>query len=256
MKKSKILVPAVALLALSTAAATTGTVAWFTTNTKVKAESVIMSVDAARDLRISDNHSSYDWKTALSWTDSVNNAMPVAAIDGTAASVTALLGDQTVQTNVTSVGFVKPHADNAIKADGTATNPLATGNMTGKFVDVDLGTSTDVIKHDYALRYVGTNTNATVSFKITVGSTAHADINEAFRVGIVDASSAQKKFTAYKLTGYADSTYTLNLSNLTLQNATPYNLTIYTWYEGTDPKCINQYAVSQPLTVKIAHELV
>ena len=256
MKKSKILVPAVALLALSTAAATTGTVAWFTTNTKVRAESVIMSVDAARDLRISDNHSSYDWKTALSWTDNVNNAMPVAAIDGTASNVVALLGDVTTQTNVTSVGFVKPHTDNVIKADGTATTPLDTGNMIGKFVDVDLGTSTDVIKHDYALRYVGTETNATVSFKITVGSTAQADINEAFRVGIVDASSAQKKFTAYKLTGYADSTYTLNLSNLTLQNATPYNLTIYTWYEGTDPKCINQYAVSQPLTVKIAHELV
>lgn len=256
MKKSKILVPAVALLALSTAAATTGTVAWFTTNTKVSAESVIMSVDAARDLRISDNHSSYDWKTALSWTDNVSNAMPVAAIDGTASNVVALLGNQITETTVTSVGFVKPHENNVIKANGEATDPLATGDMTGKFVDVEVGTSTDVIKHDYALRYVGTNTSTAVSFKITVESSAHADINEAFRVGIVDASAAQKKFTAYKLTGYTNKTYTLNLSNLTLKNATPYNLTIYTWYEGTDEKCVNQYAVSQPLTVKIAHELV
>ena len=53
MKKSKILVPAVALLALSTAAATTGTVAWFTANTHVEANSLAMKIQTAKDLRIS-----------------------------------------------------------------------------------------------------------------------------------------------------------------------------------------------------------
>ena len=49
MKKSKILVPAVALLALSTAAATTGTVAWFTTNNSVSAAQMTAHVNDLKD---------------------------------------------------------------------------------------------------------------------------------------------------------------------------------------------------------------
>lgn len=131
MKKSKILVPAVALLALSTAAATTGTVAWFTTNTHVEANSIAMKIQTAKDLRIADGHSPYEWKTALVWQDNIEAAAPCTAIDGAVdGTVNALIGSVTDYTMVDDVNFVVPklgEGANSINADGTAAHKLATG---------------------------------------------------------------------------------------------------------------------------------
>lgn len=256
MKKSKILVPAVALLALSTAAATTGTVAWFTTNTTVSASSMIMAVQTAKDLRIADGHgSTYDWRTALEWNDNIAAANPVAAVDGNAASVAAVLGNQTTAKAVTSVGFVKPSETNVIQANGKATTALAEGTMTGAYVDA--AASGHYAAHDYSLRYAGTEANAEVTFVITVASNSSVTINNAFRVGVVDAHTGTKMFTAYELPSHdsVGKKYVLNLTNLTLQNNTPYHLSIYAWYEGTDDDCINANAVNNPLTVSVSHVL-
>ena len=262
MKKSKILVPAVALLALSTAAATTGTVAWFTTNTAVSASELTMSVMTAKDLRIAEGHTDpYSWQTALTWnaaTDSINAANPVAAIDGEASNVVSLLGEQTTEKEVASVGFVKPNSTNTIKADGKATVELATGDMHAGYVDAPV--SGHYIMHNYSLRYAGTAGTTDVTFKITVKSNDTPDINKAFRVGILDSSKTEGKklFTAHKLSGYnlGAKEYVMELANLTLTNNKPYHLSIYTWYEGTDAACINANAVTRSLGVSIDHAIV
>lgn len=260
MKKSKILVPAVALLALSTAAATTGTVAWFTTNTAVSAKQLTMSVTSAKDLRIAEGHGeAYSWQTALTWndaSDSITAANPVAAIDGTANNVAAVLGAQTTEKEVASVGFVKPTSTNTIQANGQATTALSTGDMHASYQDVTA--SGNYILHNYSLRYAGTDGTTEVTFKITVTSADQPLINNAFRVGILDSSKAEGKklFTAHKLSGFATNQYVMDLGNLTLRNNKPYHLSIYTWYEGTDKDCINANAVTRSLGVSIDHAIV
>lgn len=257
MKKSKILVPAVALLALSTAAATTGTVAWFTTNTTVSASSMIMAVQTAKDLRIADGHgSTYDWRTSLTWNDNIAAANPVAAVDGSKTNVVKTLGEQTTATEVGTVGFIKPKEGNTINANGTASTPITTStDLSASYEDANA--SGHYAAHDYSLRYTGTQTETHVTFVITVAANSDATINNAFRVGVVDASSGTKMFTAYKLPSYntGNKNYVLSLANLTLENNTPYHLSIYAWYEGTDKDCINANAVNNPLTVSVSHVL-
>ncbi len=259
MKKSKILVPAVALLALSTAAATTGTVAWFTTNTAVSAKQLTMSVVTAKDLRIAEGHGdTYSWETALTWndaSDSIGAANPVAAIDGAADNVKAVLGQQITEKEVTNVGFVKPTKGNTIQANGQATTALSTGDMSASYEDVTA--SGNYILHNYSLRYAGTEGTTEVTFKITVTSADTPEINNAFRVGILDSSktAGKKLFTAHKLSGFTSDKYVMDLGNLTLKNNIPYHLSIYTWYEGTDAACINANAVTRQLGVSIDHTI-
>ncbi|MDY4819750.1 MAG: hypothetical protein SO206_05895 [Bacilli bacterium] len=260
MKKSKILVPAVALLALSTAAATTGTVAWFTTNTTVSASNITMSVSTAKDLRISENHVSADatsWQTKLTWNNNISSANPVAAVDGSVTSVTKTLGEQTDAAAVTSVGFIKPNEGNTINADGTASTPITTGtDLSAKYENAVA--DGHYVAHDYSLRYTGTAGTTQVTFVITVGSGGNDEINKAFRVGVLDSSvsAPQKMFTAYKLTGFAVDKYVLNLGNITLTNNVAYHLSVYTWYEGTDPACINANAVTRSLSISLSHSIV
>ena len=52
MKKSKIIIPALAMLVMSTAATVTGTVAWFTMNTTAKAEGMYVSAKTSGSLII------------------------------------------------------------------------------------------------------------------------------------------------------------------------------------------------------------
>lgn len=52
MKKSKIIIPALAMLVLSSAATVTGTVAWFTMNTTAKAEGMVVSAKTSGSLII------------------------------------------------------------------------------------------------------------------------------------------------------------------------------------------------------------
>lgn len=253
MKKSKILVPAVALLALSTAAATTGTVAWFTTNTHVEANSLAMKIQTAKDLRISDGHSDYLWKTALEWEDHIDAAAPCTAIDGTVADVKALIGSVTDHTMVGDVNFVVPKLGagaNSINANGTAEHALTTGNGNAAYWQAAVA-GTNYIAKPYALIYAGTAETATVNMTLKVLAGAEKNIDDAFRVGyLVDG-----KFTAFKLTTYSNDGYSITVPQLSLTNNVAKNLDVFVWYDGEDEKCINANAVVNTLTVKIAYDI-
>lgn len=254
MKKSKILVPAVALLALSTAAATTGTVAWFTTNTHVEANSLAMKIQTAKDLRISDGHGPYEWKTALVWEDSIDAAAPCTAIDGTVdGTVNELIGSVTNHTMVGDVNFVVPKLGagaNSINANGTATHALAKGTGNGTYWQA-AASGTNYIAKPYALLYAGTAPTATVNMTLTVLAGSKMAIDEAFRVGyLVDGN-----FTAFELLTYSSTAYTVTVPQLSLTNNVAKNLDIYVWYDGEDGACVNANAIVNQLTVKIAYDI-
>ncbi|MDY5669889.1 MAG: hypothetical protein SPF87_05590, partial [Bacilli bacterium] len=120
MKKSKILVPAVALLALSTAAATTGTVAWFTTNNSVSAATMTAHVNDLKDLRISVT-SADTWKVALSdptdaWIDMKTGGGLSVAYTGELTSPTKAftVANAPEVADTTALNFAKPSEKNAI----------------------------------------------------------------------------------------------------------------------------------------------
>jgi len=64
MKKSKIIIPALAMLVMSTAATVTGTVAWFTMNTTANAEGMAVSAKTNGSLIVKENVKGQAGKTA------------------------------------------------------------------------------------------------------------------------------------------------------------------------------------------------
>ena len=64
MKKTKVIIPALGILLLSTAASVTGTVAWFSSSDTVKANNMNVKARAEQGIVIS-NENSNDWKEAI-----------------------------------------------------------------------------------------------------------------------------------------------------------------------------------------------
>ena len=84
--KSKVIIPALAMIALTTAASATGTVAWFTANQAVTAEGLTAKVVAGDNLFIAKNDSSFDasssYVTGLTYSNETAALAPVSTIDG------------------------------------------------------------------------------------------------------------------------------------------------------------------------------
>ncbi len=82
MKKTKVIIPAMGLLLLSTAASVTGTVAWFSMNNSVTATAMQIKVKAEDGILISNSAKS-------SWTDSANATVTSATVLPTSAAAVA-----------------------------------------------------------------------------------------------------------------------------------------------------------------------
>ncbi|MCR5225316.1 MAG: hypothetical protein K6C34_04500 [Alphaproteobacteria bacterium] len=153
MKKTKILVPAAAILALGMAAAVTGTVAWFSSNTRVTASGMSITATTSKSLMISKT-------SATGWTNAVtvdatavkSPVLPVSPVDRHAttnksvhASETAgavVTGDTayksyTMQSGTTGLGFyainldANPVADPAVYSAEHSISDAITNNKIG-----------------------------------------------------------------------------------------------------------------------------
>ena len=97
MKKTKIIVPALGIIAFATAASITGTVAWFTANNAVSVTGMQFKTQVGNNLLIADN------QTGVSFTDSVFGTSltqtrkaklePVSSIDGVGFYYTTVAND-------------------------------------------------------------------------------------------------------------------------------------------------------------------
>lgn len=254
MKKSKILVPAVALLALSTAAATTGTVAWFTTNRQVTASTLTAAIASSQDLRISDSLSpSYAWSTSVRWDLNDTSLIPVTPVAGSLNNVTAVLKDASNATLTANPIFLSPNSNNTVDpATGEADHAPATGTSNGQYYQVI--ESHAYLGEDFALKYEGSKTvdgsvvtKETVNGVVTFTSTEGRDIDKALRLGVY--SITDQKFTVYNVTNSTGATYTVNLSAIELESGVAKEYRVFIYYEGSDAACINKNAVTHPLSV-------
>lgn len=251
MKKTKVLIPALGILALGMAASVTGTVAWFTSNPTVKGSQITVSVQETSDLRIAKGHDGLGgWVTEFNNWNISETLSPVSCIDATSnlQTTSKLMSSAGTYDIANSEQFVVPLGTNIIKENGEATTPIsATGNNSAAYE-----LSTQFVQAPYSLIYRGTEEHVTVYYKVIIKVDAQKDIDEAARIAIKSGS----EFKVSTLGTY-DSTnkrYTLT-GDVELDNNSAVNYDLFAWYEGTDPKCINQYAVSNSLLISVAYSL-
>ena len=82
MKKSKLIVPALAMLVMSTAATVTGTVAWFSMNTAVSATNMKVKAASEGGIVISDSRTSEIWKSETSSLVETKTLYPTSTVAG------------------------------------------------------------------------------------------------------------------------------------------------------------------------------
>lgn len=262
MKKSKIIVPAVALLALGMAASVTGTVAWFTQNNSVRASQMIASVANAQDIRISVAGQN-SWKTSLesptdAWiVNTSNNGGLAAAIEGTDAdfktSKVYNAGAATSGVATTGIQFIQPEAANEINpASGAAATQIAVDNSANKGAG-KYEASTNYVYGQYDLLYGGADATKTVPMVIHVGATSSADIDAALTIAVIQ----DEKIYTRQLGTWNDSTKYSDVAgpDITLSNGVAKNVKVYIWYDGTHANAKNSNAKLNQLTFEVSYTL-
>ena len=253
MKKSKILVPAVALLALSTAAATTGTVAWFTTNNSVSAASMTAHVNDLKDLRISVT-SAENWKVALSspddaWIDKTTSGGLSVAYTGALKSPTKAftVANAPESAAATALNFAKPAEGNTINPVTGAANTAfeATKDMSTAYVESD-----EYTHGAYKLLYAGAKDNEVVTTTVTIGSTNSKNIDAALVVAVL---VNQTTVYTYKLPAYSSGYAAITGPEITLAKATAQRVDVYIWYDGTSGVAKNENAAKNALSFELSH---
>lgn len=262
MKKSKIIAPALGVLILSTAAAVTGTVAWFTANRTVSIQNTAITAFNPEE----------GLKVTLSGASGCTIGTSVGSGSTAAAVSHDLLRDASVDLTQASPVVYRAvvEEDTSISAYAVVADPTAAAGQTASSdnyyycsiytatFELDQGASGDT----YNLKIDPTKMVATGS----------STISAALRIGIRVSNSVYKVITPFAQegtktyvngTGYGTndtSTYSTIGSNSDASDA--YQLgtlsadgtvvaTVYTWFEGTDAACVNNNVDGEQLSVTL-----
>lgn len=271
MKKTKIIVPALGVLLLSTAASVTGTVAWFSMNNYVTAEGMNVKAKAENGIVISNAADGVSWKdsasslhtstlevkptstaTAATWVHSTSND----AADENTGNDYALL--TTAVDSTTGAGYVDENANSAydsatdsvyysmhsfyIKSSAQAiTNTLYITN-----VKATLPSPQNSENLNKALRVlVRLNSNASTAkvyspvyaaedYSVATTSGKYSGEGAATKADVtpIDASAANGLIATNKQEFLANQAIPAN-------NGTPLQIDVYLYFEGEDPNCIS-----------------
>ena len=260
MKKTKIIIPALGLLVLSTAASVSGTVAWFSMNTEVTATGMQVKAKAQEGLVISNAADGTYNASAASVKNSCAELYPASTYN--------------FSTWLTSVS-TNPGAANTQQAYTAATAwDFSSPSTPGYYV-----------VHDYYIRSSSASALTVasldvldVSAKLGTGNPAAQELSKALRVGInFDGSSnkyiyapitgftatvsVQKAAGAYSsvaadrqdvtaLAGSTDSNDT-TVTSIPANTANGKHVYIYVWYEGEDAACVSNNIVEELETLSI-----
>ncbi|MCR4698236.1 MAG: hypothetical protein K5762_02605 [Bacilli bacterium] len=253
--KSKVIIPALAMIALTTAASATGTVAWFTANQTVIATGLAATVSAGDNLFIAKNTSDFaaasSYSTSVSYTGDASALAPVSTVDGkkyyTADSVDAN-GKSASATGYTLV----------------ASNTPATGKVGYIEYDVYLKGTNDgsaeknVTLNTLALQYQATSATADISgikaFRVAVLATDNnatawsAQTTTDAELKAIYAPGTATNFETGKAVGTVGAG--LGLTGVTYNGATTigaiaagateyFRVQVRLYVEGEDTTCLN-----------------
>ena len=258
MKKTKILVPALAILALGMAASVTGTVAWFSTNTVVYADGISLQSQAADSLLISTDHA--NWGSSVTHALTQQSLMPAYLTNtltgesfpktgNSDASFLTLdttkLEGESAQWYVDSDGKVKKSSDHTVVSPTNA----------DPFTAAEAKVNAARIQAVEYLKLSGSSANKQVKLHIKAGrETAGKEIDKALRFAFWDSTNLTvvQPFTSVETASdyEADITQTFSVS-------TEYKeVHFYAWYDGEAPECKNLNAISNLVTIHLTYSLV
>lgn len=270
MKKTKILVPAMAVLALGMAAAVTGTVAWYSSTNIVYANGISIKSKTAQSLQIALT-SAGTWgttvdHTALMKTD-VNPAYCIdeADADGKLSAAPNFVYLDTTKVDnpgtgegqdawyVNAAGKVCLFSTNAVVAPAAQAegNPWINEVRDAGGQMLNVQTDSDFLKLDTTDNTASENVKATV----TLGRTAVKNIDKAMVFGFYNVQT--KKWETSKPFATGES-LSATINNLTVFEVTPEatEYQFYMWYDGEDEVTINQNAIANPITATITYSIV
>lgn len=289
MKKTKIIVPALGMLLLSTAASVTGTVAWFSMNTTVTASNMKVQAKAEKGILINEEATATDthWDE-LATTNQENPSVlyPASTEDGvtwyhaaskkssdagagTGASTNTMLvkGYETLS-DLTAITLMS----NTTAAGGTS---VAYSTM-GEKSDSEAGyyvVYTYYLKSSAQEIELGTDNFVQISrVNAEVTGSDSTKLNKALRVGIIlnekfyiynpleGTSSYYVGGAASSITAIAKTEKTVtDLEALPASDQAGVAVNIYLWYEGEDANCTSDNAKAEVLdniTVEVDFELI
>lgn len=261
MKKSRILVPALGILALGMSAAVTGTVAWFSTNRTVYANGIQFQSATAQSLVIALAEDG-PWGTVVNHNVAAKDAtlMPAYLLDTLESNKATYTNSATPSFVALNTSFMNANSDKYYVADdgkvktvsGETVKPAKPGTEDGPF---EMATTSAVKVFDDYLKIDGGTTDVATYTKITIAkanTSSNEAIDIALRVGFFDGTN----FEVFK--PFVDTTTVNNTFKPTEAfnvNGSAKKVSIYVWYDGEDDNCKNANAIQNPINVTAVYSL-
>lgn len=267
MKKTKILVPAMAVLALGMAAAVTGTVAWYSSTNIVYANGISIKSKTAQSLQIALT-SAGTWGTSVDHTALMKTDVnPAYCLEeaGTLEAAPSFVyldqgkvddpgtGEGQDKWYVNAAGKVCLFSNNEVvlPAAQAESNPWLNEARDSGGQMLNVQTDSDFLKLDTTV----TTASETVKAVVTLGRTAVKNIDKALVFGFYNVQTKLWEVSKPFASEEGMSATINNLTNFTVTpTATEYQF--YMWYDGEDPVTINENAIANPITATITYSIV
>ena len=250
MKKTKILVPAMGMLLLSTAASVTGTVAWFSANNAVTAQGMQLKAKAQDGLVISNAASGTYNETANTVKTTCAELIPASTYNLT-TWLTSKSTDPSVanteQEYVTTSAWVDNNADygyvlHDFYVRSSSASSLTVASLDVLKVEAKVNGSAAAQNLSKSLRVgikMGSSANVYIYAPVT-GYTASYTVQKA--AGAYSAVAANRETVAplASTTRSADT----SINSIPASTADGLHVGIYIWFEGEDAACISNNIVA------------
>lgn len=264
MKKSKVLVAAIALLGFSTAASITGTVAWFTANNIVSATGMSIKAEAEEGIVIAEELSSY---SDASWKTNVTAAHTGSGLDKGFIPTSTSTAAAWYHGNSESADDYHAGSDeNALQAITVAAPTAISGNGVGTAtVNGITGRNVYLLNHFYVQSTVPgagilnqdleiKNVTAQDSSTDEKALTLDKSLRVLFKLGdtvkiycpLLEADFEAEEYAgAAEYVNGVDATPDLLLSNSTIpgyvanSNSSALDVSVYVYFEGQDSNCMS-----------------
>ena len=250
MKKTKVIIPALGILLLSTAASVTGTVAWFSMNTHVSATGMQLTVKTENGLVISNEAAEKVWgeTTVASHAGSGAVVLPTSTADAATwyhANSASAASHEASATPETLTGIAKN--SDGFGAIGTGENAKFYYLQNNFYVKsagaaytaetfyvntLEVGGNTNNLNLDKSLRVL-VKIGSVIKVYAPFYSGSGTDVAASYTVGGAEGTSV----APISGSGDINSEFTTDLDLPAYSAATPVEINVFLYYEGEDVNC-------------------
>ena len=237
MKKTKVIIPALGLLVLSTAASVSGTVAWFSANTTVTASTMTIKAKVGANLYIKEGAS-------VGIDDLTTDTATLTADNEAVAPADMIFATDTVTARYPLTYGTAPTAGTAGAGAtwqnvGTFTATTPTDNASPAF-DLD---NFCVYAYVTIARKQTTAATYDLAPTCTVSCSTSSNLNKSLRAGILMNNTWIESEDKNVASGSIEFTFG-STKIQSLSDNTAYSACLLLWYEGEDSDCFTNNAIT------------